>query len=504
MSDEIRSRVGFAWITLAFVAAGAGCAPAVEGDGEGGGEGGGEASAALSGAVAQEEPAQVAAAKGEAPLELADRRAGAVQWSPCEEDPELSCGTLLVPADPRRPGGERLSLAVIKAPALGARKRGSVFVNPGGPGGSGVDLVLLAKSMFAELRRDFDIVSFDPRGTGRSHALSCEVVLPPQPSDSLESQAAFNDETGRRIAQSCRAQHGELPALMVTSNVARDLDLFRAALGESTINYLGYSYGTALGATYATLFPSRVRAMVLDGNVPPQWFGDYLLELDAEGSAGAELALQSLDQRCRADAACPLRAAGVVATFDRVVARLDANPVAVEGGIIDGSVIRGGLFSALYAESIWPLIVEVLALADAGNYEVFAPISPTPPTSITVPGGVAVVCGDSRTRRPGLDYLPQQMAAKQLYPRFGGANFGDGIGACSAWPLTDLTPLVNAQTRNPIVLIGNDYDPATPLPWSRNMAAVLRPRARLLRYQGGGHTIYGSGSACIDGAVNHY
>jgi pimeloyl-ACP methyl ester carboxylesterase len=426
-----------------------------------------------------------------------------VDWAPCQGDPELLCSTLVVPLDYHDPRGPTLALAVIKAPATG-RKRGSIFANPGGPGGSGVDFVQQAKALFTQLRQSFDIVSFDPRGTGRSSEVTCEATLPPPPSsDSLEARAAVADETSRRIATSCSAQNGALTTLVGTTNVARDIDVFRAALGEPELNYLGYSYGTILGAEYATQFPRRVRAMVLDGNVPPLFVGDYLLEIDAEGSASAEQAFHRLDQLCRRDSQCPLREAGVVKTFDRLVAKLDRDPVVDADGTLDGAAVRELTFSAMYVEAAWPLIVQVLAAADAGDLSQL-PRRPPGTATLQVPGGLATICDDSSTRRAALDYLPQQAATNESYPRFGGANFGIGMTACAQWPAAERVLLRNTTTANPIVLIGNDYDPATPMSWSRNMSAALRPKARLVRYQGGGHTIYGSGSACIDGAVNAY
>jgi pimeloyl-ACP methyl ester carboxylesterase len=432
-------------------------------------------------------------------------RARVIVWTPCVEDAELQCGKFSVPMDYRHSSGEQIILATVRARALGHRRKGVVFVNPGGPGGSGVDAVLASKALFAELRENFDIVSFDPRGTGRSAPVGCEFEVPPQPSsDDLPAAAAFNDEVGRRIAGACLEQNGPLATLIGTTNVARDIDGFRAALGEPVINYLGYSYGTILGASYATLFPTRVRAMVLDGNTPPQWLGDYLVELDGEGSAGAELALRRIDQLCRADQRCPLRADGVVRVFDRVVARLDRSPVIDGDTVINGTVVREEVFSALYVEAAWPSIVQALALADTGDYSAIPPRQVQPSTTIVLPSTFAIACDDSRTRRLGLDYLPIQNAYNDLAPRFGGVNFGLAPSACSAWPRTEVKPVRNPTTAYPIVLIGNDFDPATPMSWSRNMASALQGRARLLRYQGGGHTIYLSGSSCIDNAINGY
>jgi pimeloyl-ACP methyl ester carboxylesterase len=432
--------------------------------------------------------------------------AHAIRFAPCVEDPELECGELSVPLDHGRPRGERISLAVVRAPALTPHRQGAIFVNPGGPGGSGVDFVIRAKSLFAPLRQRFDVVSFDPRGTARSRAVECTLELPSPPaSDTPEALAAFLDESGARYVRACAEQHGALATRIGTNHVARDIDVFRAALGERELNYLGFSYGTILGASYATQFPHRVRAMVLDANVTPAWLSDYLLELDTDGSAGAEATLRRLDQLCRATADCPLRDTGVVAVYDRVVARLDRAPVVVGDGVITGASVTNLVFPLLYNERLgWPAIIGVLASADAGDYAALPPLPAEPSPFLTLPSTFAILCNDSTTRRLALDYLPAQTAGRASFPRFGGVNLGLEITACSTWPRTRVTPLANLETRHPVVLIGNDFDPATPMAWTRNMATALGAKAALVRYQGGGHTIYGSGSACIDGAVEAY
>jgi pimeloyl-ACP methyl ester carboxylesterase len=290
-----------------------------------------------------------------------------------------------------------------------------------------------------------------------------------------------------------------------TNNVARDIDVFRAALGERELSYLGFSYGTILGASYADLFPGRVRAMVLDANTPPGWFGDNLLELDTEGGAGAEAALARLDRLCRDASDCPLRTAGVRATYDRIVARLDANPVPAPGGYITGLSVLSVVFGALYSEQFgWAALPRFLARVDGGDLRGLPAFPLEDGESASIPGTFAITCSDTTTRRGGLDTLPLQDAAYAATPRFGGANFGIAPALCSAWPRPPVDALDDLRTRRPVVLIGNDFDPATPMTWSRNMSAALGAKARLVRYQGGGHTIYGSGSACIDGAIERY
>ena len=490
------------WIPLLLVSSAAACVPQAS-DAP---SAAAEAAPVAPVASAIESLAEVRADAEALVIDEAVRHGRGLTFAPCADDPELECGQLQVPVDYARPRGQRLQLATVRAPATGPRRQGMIFVNPGGPGASGVDFVTFAKPLFAALRESFDIVSFDPRGTARSSPVDCDVALPAPPlSDTLDATAAYLDEVGRRYAAACGAQYAGLATAVGTNNVARDMDVFREALGEREFNYLGYSYGTILGASYATLFPGRVRAMVLDGNAPPAWFADYLVELDAEGSAGAEAALRRIDQLCRAAADCPLRTEGVVTVFDRVVERLNRNPVPAEGGVISGLSVTYQVFGAMYNEPFgWPYITRLLARVDGGDTRGLPAFPQEDGPSAVFPGTFAILCSDATTRRGGLDYLPSQNAANATYSRFGGINFGIAPALCSAWPRPPVAPLTSLRTRGSIVLIGNDFDPATPMTWSRNMAAALGPKARLVRYQGGGHTIYGSGSACVDGAVEGY
>lgn len=451
------------------------------------------------------------AATGERASELAAgddsfASVAAASFAPCEEDPELECGTLAVPVDYARPRGAQLQLATIRARATGPRRKGVLFVNPGGPGGSGVDFLIFARPAFASLQRDFDIVSFDPRGIERSQGFTCEIALPPAPiGGSLPAAAAFHDAVGDRTARRCLAE-SPLATHLGTSNVARDMDQFRQALREHQLNYLGFSYGTILGATYASLFPDRVRAMVLDGNVPPSWQGDYFVELDAEGSAAAERALQRLDQLCRGSGDCALRSTGVVATLDRAAARLDRSPVVTPAGIIRGASLLQAAFFYMFSEADWPALVELIAQANAGDVsglEGFE-LPAAPPSTFLVYSADAVMCDDFSTRLSGADYVPLQLANRATFPRFGGANVGLGVSMCASWPRTAGTPVRNLTTPNPVLVLGNELDPVTPMGWSRNMAAALGPKARLVRYLGGGHAIYSGGSSCINDSVDQY
>lgn len=425
-------------------------------------------------------------------------------FTPCRQDPEVGCGTMMVPLDYDQPNGPQIEIFTVRLPATSPNKKGILFVNPGGPGGSGAALVVYGKTLFTELRQDFDIVSFDPRGQAGSGSFFCPFALPPAPATYAEFPA-FHDEIGRR-AIACTQQLGPLATKIGTTNVARDMDRFRAALRERKLSYLGFSYGSILGASYASQFPHRTRAMVLDGVLSPSWLGDHLVELETEGSSGAELALQRVEVLCRADAACPLRVAGVTATFDRLLQRLTATPAPVEGGVIDADSIQAFVFDSLYLDETLPNLVRVLAQADNGDYSglSFYTSPATPSNNYAVNGLFAVLCNDLNTRLSGTDYNPIYTSNRLQHRRLASLAVGRAMSVCSRWPQQATPPVVNFSGRNPILLINNDFDPATVMPWARDMATALGSKAHLLRYTGGGHTAYANGITCIDDLVHSY
>jgi pimeloyl-ACP methyl ester carboxylesterase len=208
-----------------------------------------------------------------------DEYATSIHFAPCAEDATLDCGTLNVPIDYDKPHGKTVAIAVIRAGATNAAKRIGILVgNPGGPGVSGVDFLLGVSRLpvMARLRQYFDVVSFDPRGVSRSRGVACPLELTPIPQHADDDTLAnYFDDVSRRFAQACLDHNGSFVTHIGTMNVARDTDLLRRALGERQISYAAGSYGTVLGAAYASLFPERVRAMMLDGAVAPQ-FRDYL------------------------------------------------------------------------------------------------------------------------------------------------------------------------------------------------------------------------------------
>jgi pimeloyl-ACP methyl ester carboxylesterase len=442
--------------------------------------------------------------------------AAPIAFSPCEDDPSLQCGTLRVPVDHKRPNGEGLDLAVIRAPAASPKDRlGTIVLNPGGPGGSGVNFLLALVSLYEPLRERFDLVSFDPRGVGLSRKVGCTVDAPPVPAPGdVAAENAFFDEIGKRTFKACLDQNGPLVTHMSTNDVARDIDLLRASLGESKINYLGYSYGTELGAVYASLFPKRVRAMVLDGNVMPE-FDDYMTERFVEQFSGHAATFQRLAQVCGADPGCPLFGQSLVAAFDEITAKLDAQPfTSPDGVVLTGKEVRRITTLFLMTDNTdWPLIVRGVAAARNGDlaklFEIYGPlVRPPPPASpVTLFSGTPFLCSDYGTRAKAADIRPFIQAAAGNEPRFFDATSALTIVTrCASWPAADVPVIrdVSGLVKNPIVLISNDWDNVTPLASGRRLAHALGMDAHLVRYQGGGHQIYAFGSECIDAAVNGY
>lgn len=435
-----------------------------------------------------------------------------IEFAPCPEDARLDCGMLTVPVDYRRPHGETTQVAVLRARATDPAQRiGALVTNPGGPSFSGIDFVLagIHAPVVIRLNQAFDIYGFDPRGSNRSGAVACEVGPAGDPADVDPAQRAqFFEDFSARIAQACFAQNGPFIGTLSTNNVARDMDTLRRAIGEEQITYVGVSFGTVLGATYASMFPESVRAMILDAGVMPE-FRDSIVEFNAEQMAGFEASFQHVDDLCSASATCVLRDAGVVATLDEVMARLNAEPVTSSSGLVlTGDLVRNVVADLLYSDRNWSTIVAELDRARRGEYDFFFENAPGSAFLIRLALGTttftaydAMLCNDYGTRRAAAEHLGVDQSHGELYPRFFGPFFISGEAArCGAWPPAEPPVIRNVSRRLavPMLIYGNDYDPATPLSWTRSLARALGMERHLVRYTGGGHGAVTNGDPCID------
>ncbi len=299
-----------------------------------------------------------------------------MSWKPCQgsDGPiDDQCATLMVPLNYAQPNGSKIGVALARKPATGP-KIGSLIMNPGGPGASGIDeLDYLGSLLPASVTSRFDVVSFDPRGVARSDPVRCEtgpqldqfIHLNPAPT----TQAGFNQllAASQQFARRCQALSGPLLPYVGTVNVARDMDEIRAAVGDAQLTYFGFSYGTFLGATYADLFPTHIRAMVLDGALNPD--ADPISS-DITQAAGFDQELSSFFSYCAGNSLCPWKPRGddLRGDFDALMARIAAHPLPGSGARTLGpGEAFFGVAQELYDPGTWPDLATGLARADTGD-----------------------------------------------------------------------------------------------------------------------------------------
>jgi pimeloyl-ACP methyl ester carboxylesterase len=433
-----------------------------------------------------------------------------IDWQPCPENPAVECGTLTLPVDYKQPQGESFELAVVRAKATDPSKHiGALFAHPGGHA-SGVDFILagVGAPVFEKARRFFDIISLDPRGAGRTRPLDCGFDLPELPADQSDAALiSYFDSYGRMVAEQCLDTDRDFVLSISGNNFARDIELFRRALGEGQLTFTMASNSGPVGAIYATLFPKRVRAMVLDSPVGPEFSG-YWLHRRAEQSASLELSLHHIGQLCQRDTACRLHETGVVAAFDTLAARLKAAPHQLpDGSTFTADDLATAVTVALPIEGFWPLLVNALANALGDDYALLGQLLAF--SSSSGNGFIARVCNDYGTRRSAAEYLPMDAANGTLYPRFFGRFWiAYNEALCSAWPVAPDTPVIRnvaGRVATPILLIGSEFDSDAPFAWVPRMANVLGMGKSVVRYAGGGHVLAPGGRVpCINAVFDSY
>lgn len=448
---------------------------------------------------------------------------GTLEWGTCD-DPvtELSgleCATLEVPVDPNEPDGPTTSIALARSPATGSadERIGSLILNPGGPGGSGLEFLAGTAVAFPSVITDrFDLVSFDPRGVGRSSPVRClddadkdEDISGDLTPDTPEERAVL-DERGEALRVACERNNPELAEHMSTADVAADVDEIRRAVGDEQLTYMGFSYGTSIGAVYASLFPERVRALVLDGSTDP---GSSVEEQAAVQAVGFERALARFSAACDASPRCPLApdAAGKIAAAR---ASLEAGPVSVEDARgtreLGPDQFDFGLATALYDTALWQSTARAVAdLRSGGADKLFALVDrqtgrqPDGSYDNSSDAQVMVNCSDQTDRIDATEAAAAEARIVAAAPVFG-RLLGSGLDGCTEWPEpTNPVPTISAAGSAPILVVGTVGDPATPYEWSERMAQALG-QATLLTYEGDGHTAFFTSGACIQDAVSTY
>jgi pimeloyl-ACP methyl ester carboxylesterase len=422
---------------------------------------------------------------------------GSATWAPCGPG-DLECAVVEVPVDHDQPDGPTLELALNRWPAAGPAE-GSIFVNPGGPGASGIDLVRSGFGLDQATMARYHLVGFDPRGVGASTSLGCEVdrTIGPLPdySPDDEGEARALDEDARAIARACGQADSLLLANLDTASIAADLDLLRQAVGDEVLHYYGFSYGTLIGLVYADAFPDRIGHLVLDGVVDPTHTLPDLLRQQTSAFDGL---FDQMEEACRSQLACP--DGGIAAAYDRVMAELESSgPV----GQVGPAELENATLLSLYDQSLWSPYARALTAADSGRYDTIEALSDsfTDGVSFTAYAGVECVDSPHPEGADAWDAFAAELAA--ISPRFG-AVVANELRTCAYWPVppVEAREPVRAVGAPPVVVIGSTNDPATPLENARRVAADLED-GRLVVVDGTFHTSYSS-SACVQGLVADY
>ncbi|MEO6205832.1 MAG: alpha/beta hydrolase, partial [Mycobacteriales bacterium] len=438
-------------------------------------------------------------------------------WKSCDGG-GFQCATLTVRLDEKDPAKGTVALAMTRHKATGGSRIGSLFVNPGGPGASAVEYLQAAYTGIPQpLRQRFDLVAFDPRGVGRTAPVRCETTaqldvyfhLDPVPDNDQELTAL--DRGNRQLAAGCVKRSGRILPYVGTDVVAQDLERARIAVGDAQLTYLGYSYGTAIGAAYLDQFPTHVRAMVLDGALDPSNSWDQLL---AGQSRGFDVALGAFLANCQ-KTTCEFRKkvnGDLTKAYDQLAAKVETHPLSGNGNRVVGPAeFSYGVGQALYSTSLWPSLAQALTEAVDGEGGTLLSLNDNylersdSGYANLIESNFAVNCIDRPWPR---EVAPYQKLAREVgrdYPRFGPAIALSGLG-CAVWPLepTSTPHKVTAPGSPPVVVIGTTRDPATPYSWAQALAGQLS-KGVLLTYNGDGHTVYrASAQACITSPVNAY
>ncbi len=402
------------------------------------------------------------------------------------------------------------------------KRIGYLVVNPGGPGGSGVDYARAADYIVAPaVRQRYDIVGFDPRGVDRSAPITCvgpaglDAFLGQDPTPDTRAEEQTFADNSQRFAEACGTNGGELLPHVSTEDAARDMDVLRAALGENTLTYLGKSYGTFLGATYAGLFPDKVGRFVLDGVVPPDLTS---AEINLGQAKGFELATRTWAAYCVKQGGCPLGGSvdAVMQGLRDFLHEVDANPIPRTGDAKVTELTEGwastGIAYAMYDQSLWPDLVT--AMRDAVNGDGSGLMRLADGYAERKPGGgytgnimqviYAVNCLDKPESSSIAEHERLARQASAEAPTWGPFLMWSSL-PCGYWPVkpTGTPAKISAAGSAPIVVIGTTRDPATPYEWSVRLRDQL-DNASLITYNGDGHTAYMRSNSCVDDAVDAY
>ena len=450
----------------------------------------------------------------DAPTTSAPTGDSTIEWQ--DDGFGTESGYLEVPMDYADPAGPTIRLYVVRHPAADPAARiGSRLVNPGGPGFGGTVLASNAEFIYGPAPLDaFDIVAWDPRGTGYSEpAVDCVddydryFAVDSSPDDQVEQDALV--ALAEEFVQGCVERTGDLLAHLSTADSARDMDTLRQALGEEQISYFGFSYGSELGATWATLFPSTVRAAVLDGAVDPTV--GYLTQ-NVQQAAGFEATFATFLAQCSAEPECAFHNGGdAEGAFDALAQAADADPVPSEAGRppVTQGVLYTAVSDAMYSRGSWGQLEHALADLQGGDgrgildlYDDYYSYEGGGEWDDSLEAYFAIGCLDDPGSTGPADLYSHEAEFAAAAPRLGRGWMLE-LTICSVWPQPPAPPLtITGAGAGPIVVVGTTGDPATPLQSTRNMADALED-GHLVVVTADQHTGYGL-NGCVDGAVEGY
>jgi pimeloyl-ACP methyl ester carboxylesterase len=443
-----------------------------------------------------------------------------LSWKNCESG--FQCATAKAPMDWAHPADDSVDLALIRKATSGT-KLGSLLVNPGGPGASGYNFIQssIDYAVDAKLREHYDIVGFDPRGVGRSSAVKCyenpadldEFLygLSPHPYGS-DAWIADQEASMKKFGQDCLKYTGKLLGFVDTVSAARDLDLLRGILGDKKLNYLGYSYGTLLGATYAELYPKNTGRLVFDGVVDPATTDFDVTSVQAQGFEGA---LRAYLADCLKGKKCPFTGTvdDSMTKIRQLLDKLNVTPLpTTDGRQVGSATMFNAIILPLYSKSNWPALTQLFtsvkggdgdyALQLADNYNDRNPdgtYSDNQTEAFT-----AINCLDYKVTSTEASLRPEAEKLAKLAPVFG-PQMSYGGTSCAQWPFPstrDRVPITAAGSA-PILVVGTTNDPATPYIWAKNVAKTLE-NGHLVTYKGEGHTAYNKSNSCVNDTVDDF
>lgn len=442
-----------------------------------------------------------------------------LEWERCGDG--MGCATAKAPLDWSDPSAGETELALVRHVATGD-KLGSLLVNPGGPGGSGYDFVMdsLDYAVGQPLQDRFDVIGFDPRGVGRSSGVVCYDA--PEMDEYLygitpgvrgsDEWIAEIETTEQAFGDACAENTGELLGNVDTESAARDMDLLRAILGDEKLNYLGFSYGTFLGATYAELYPDKVGKLVLDGAIDPS---ASETEVSQAQAVGFENALRAYLEYCLSGSECPFDGTvdEALDEISRLLASVDASPLrGTDGRLVGADTLVTAIIYPLYSADSWPYLGDMfesvmfgdadMALAFADGYN--GRNEDGTYLDNSAEAFTAVNCLDY-TYQPDVAVMRENAAATAEVAPIIGPYFGFGDLGCVNWPYqSDVERAeIHAEGAAPILVIGTTGDPATPYEWAVALAEQL-DSGTLITYEGEGHTAYNKSNPCVNDAVEAY